>query len=517
MALLGINTGTMSNDGTGDPIRVAMGKINSNFKEIYETIGNGTSLSSYVSASGISSLSKNLTNNPVISVSGILNTGITTTEHLEVTNIKSSGIVTAVQFVGDGSQLSNVTSTKSGIDVLDDNVRRGVARELNFGERIITTGPDQVGRVTIAVDSYVPSSGISSYATNSGTSIISGYANSCGVSSSLKFSNVSVGASSDTLTIGIGSQQSIRLQSNGIVNSIRSSGILEIDSFGSGSNPAYINLSNQNVPLRIYKKNNSVSILVENDISTDIWYFTEYGAIEFPDGSEQFTAFTGYSETSGISTLSEGLIGNPNLNVGVITATKVFGDGSGLTGIIATGTGIEIKNNSVLVGVANTIDFSQNLSATVSSGIATITVSGIVPYSNVSGISTVSSGLTGIPNINVGVISATSVSVASSVTSKSLNVSNIRGKIQTIVNTDPVIDLSSNEFITGRIIRITSSQECDLILPPITQENFGLEIIFKNFGPNTINIKDYFSTVSLPLLPAETTYIFNDGQEWTEV
>jgi hypothetical protein len=149
MTRLGINTGSNPNDGQGDPLRVAMGKINNNFVEIYNTFGDGVTLDS------IPDVAENLTGNPIINVSGILNVGVTTTEHLEVRNITSIGIVTAVQFVGDGSQLSNVTALPAGLEVLDNNIRKGIARELNFGDNITSTGPDGVGRVTIGVATVI--------------------------------------------------------------------------------------------------------------------------------------------------------------------------------------------------------------------------------------------------------------------------------------------------------------------------------------------------------------------------
>jgi hypothetical protein len=149
MTRLGINTGSNPNDGQGDPLRVAMGKINNNFVEIYNTFGDGVTLDS------IPDVAENLTGNPIINVSGILNVGVTTTEHLEVRNITSIGIVTAVQFVGDGSQLSNVTALPAGLEVLDNNIRKGIARELNFGDNITSTGPDGVGRVTIGVSTVI--------------------------------------------------------------------------------------------------------------------------------------------------------------------------------------------------------------------------------------------------------------------------------------------------------------------------------------------------------------------------
>ena len=39
-----INRGTTANDGTGDNIRTGAGKVNDNFNEIYNAIGDGTNL-----------------------------------------------------------------------------------------------------------------------------------------------------------------------------------------------------------------------------------------------------------------------------------------------------------------------------------------------------------------------------------------------------------------------------------------------------------------------------------------
>jgi hypothetical protein len=254
MSRLGINTGSNPNDGQGDPLRVAMGKINSNFLEIYNTVGDGFTLTSYASTAGISSLARNLTGSPRITVGGILNTGITTTEHIEVRNIKSTGIVTAVQFIGDGSQLTNVTAVAGGLEVLDDNVRKGVARELNFGENIISTGPDVVGRVTISVpnvaesSAYSETSGISSYADVAGfssestnsinagfadTSNVSNYSFSSGIST---YSDIS-GISTESLISGYADISGVSTVSFGFTGTPNIVvGIITADSYeGSGS------------------------------------------------------------------------------------------------------------------------------------------------------------------------------------------------------------------------------------------------------------------------------------------
>ena len=65
------------------------------------------------------------------------------------------------------------------------------------------------------------------------------------------------------------------------------------------------------------------------------------------------------------------------LNVtGVVTATQFSGDGSGLTGITAAGSGVVVQEEGSNVGTAATINFiGSNVTAAISSGIANVTVS----------------------------------------------------------------------------------------------------------------------------------------------
>ena len=72
---------------------------------------------------------------------------------------------------------------------------------------------------------------------------------------------------------------------------------------------------------------------------------------------------------------NKSITGTGNVNItGIITATNFIGDGSGLTGVVASGTGIVIKNSGSTVGTAGTIDFGANLSVSpASAGIVTIT------------------------------------------------------------------------------------------------------------------------------------------------
>ena len=148
-------------------------------------------------------------------------------------------------------------------------------------------------------------------------------------------------------------------------------------------------------------------------------------------------------QVTGVSTFTNGPVrigtgitltsGNANFT-GVVTATNFIGNGSGLTGIVASGTGIVIKNGGSLVGTASTIDFGTNLSVSpVSAGVVTVTASGgssgvttyasssgiatyatSSGYASTAGISTVAQNLTGSPNITVSSVNSSGVVTASS-------------------------------------------------------------------------------------------------------
>ena len=62
---------------------------------------------------------------------------------------------------------------------------------------------------------------------------------------------------------------------------------------------------------------------------------------------------------------------------GVITAAQFNGDGSGLTGVTAAGSGVVIQEEGSSVGTAATINFiGSNVTAAISGGVASVTVAG---------------------------------------------------------------------------------------------------------------------------------------------
>jgi hypothetical protein len=64
--------------------------------------------------------------------------------------IDVTGVVTATQFVGDGSGLTGVVGSGSGVIIEDDGVLRGTAGTINFGSNIDVT-PLVGGEVTVSV------------------------------------------------------------------------------------------------------------------------------------------------------------------------------------------------------------------------------------------------------------------------------------------------------------------------------------------------------------------------------
>jgi hypothetical protein len=86
--------------------------------------------------------------------------------------------------------------------------------------------------------------------------------------------------------------------------------------------------------------------------------------------AENFKVKKGLEVGTGITANSDGI------NVtGIITATQYRGDGSGLTGVVASGTGVIVKDEGSAVGTAGTFNFvGSGVAATLSAGTATVTI-----------------------------------------------------------------------------------------------------------------------------------------------
>ena len=102
-------------------------------------------------------------------------------------------------------------------------------------------------------------------------------------------------------------------------------------------------------------------------------------------------------------------IGLTSIPAGQLTGALPAIDGSALTGIVAGGSGVVIRDDGSPIGTATTIDFGANLSVSFASGIATITASGGGSGSQTLD-TTLGLGNTSSLGMSVGVVTATSFS-----------------------------------------------------------------------------------------------------------
>ena len=140
-----------------------------------------------------------------------------------------------------------------------------------------------------------------------------------------------------------------------------------------------------------------------------------------------FTGKLGIGTASPSSTQSLTVVGPSTFSqnvyvVGILTALKLYGDGSGLTNLTGVGGGVQLRNNGTIVGSVGTVDFTGYpiVSIGAASGIATVfikeqwsqTSAGINTLSNVGiGTTNPTSALTVIGTLKIG----TGVTISSGV------------------------------------------------------------------------------------------------------
>ncbi len=138
MAKLGISTGTIPDDGTGDSLLDGAIKINSNFSELYTLLGDGTTLTSgivtsivagsNITVSGstgqvtVNAASPKNWETTAAGIHTLSNVGIGTTNPTSKLTVTGSGlftgVVTATSFSGSGSNLTGiVTGITAGANI----------------------------------------------------------------------------------------------------------------------------------------------------------------------------------------------------------------------------------------------------------------------------------------------------------------------------------------------------------------------------------------------------------------
>ena len=258
MARQGIFTGCTPNEGLGDSLALGATKVNQNFTEIYTTFGDGTNLSANAGSAGTWTKAGN---------SGIYsskNVGIGTTDPTSALfvsgNVQLTGITTGT-FVGDGSGLTGVTATGSGVVIKDSGVLVGVAQSLNFDRNLDVTQAFG-GNVTIGAADTV------GFAFTSGFSTTSAYANVAGVSTT-------------SGTAGFANTATLAISANfatvaGIVTYASASGV---------------------------------------STNSGVAEYAKVAGVATYTGNTGFATMAGYAHTAGIATVAQNLTGTPSIVV----------------------------------------------------------------------------------------------------------------------------------------------------------------------------------------------------------
>ena len=364
MAKLGISTGTTPDDGTGTSLLIGAARINSNFDEIYDYFGTGTNLDfaggRFVETdAGIHTLgSVGIgTTNPTYSLTVKGNTEVTgltsfvnpndITDRLEVAYyaqptlrfLSGSAMAGTIEGQMGGLHLKSV-ATKA-IEINDNAAVFGSAT--NYYDVQLNKANNGSTKVGTNIQ-FLPSTGIVSATSFRGDgSLLTGIsasgtggkfvANATGIHT---LSSVGIGTTTATGAVNTGNTSVLNV---GVVTANNFYGTFR----GDGTNITGIGVTN-----------------IKND----------GGDVKLQ------------SNASGVSI------------TGIATATSFVGDGSGLTGIVGSGSGIVIKDSGSAVGTAGTINFADSLSVSAISGAAvTVTFDGQTNYwvKNATGIHTLGS------------------------------------------------------------------------------------------------------------------------------
>jgi hypothetical protein len=297
---------------------------------------------SYASTSGIATVAQGLTGTPNITV----------------------GIVTATSFVKSGGTSSQFLKADGSIDTNTYLTSYTETDTLNSvtGRGNSTTNGISVGILTATSGNFsgiVTSSGANISGVVTATSFSGSGSNLTGIVTSIVAgSNITISGSTGQVTINAAGGSSSQWVTT-------SAGIHTLSKVGIGTTNPTENLS---VLGKIQINQNSTSdnrlIFRGQPGSSYRWNIDNYGS------SNEFRIFREDDATS-----ANGFAPFSISTTGTLTATKFSGDGSLLTGITATGSGVVVQNQGSTVGTATTLNFSTNLTASFASGTATISLS----------------------------------------------------------------------------------------------------------------------------------------------
>jgi|TARA_B100000085_G_scaffold166199_1_gene151179 microcystin-dependent protein len=383
MARQGINTGSAPNDGTGDNLRKAGGKINDNFIELYAlSFGNGSTLSRGtwdLTSAGINTLSSVGigTTNP----QGTLQVGTA------ITMDGTSGIITAISFSGDGSSLTGLTGASAATYGDASNVAQIVV--------------DSNGRITGISEVSISGGGGGS----GGSSKWADYDTSTGISTTKK-----VKIENDLEVTGVTTTTTLAVSGVATAASAVIAGIITANSTGIDVGAGIITATSF-----VGSGEGITGIAATDNIVTGTAAtFTNNVNISGVTTVGVLTAYTSVTVGTAITAdAASGIITATGVNVtGVVTATSFLGNVTGnATGLSGT-PDINVRNITGVAATFTGVLTYEDVTNVDSLGIVTARGGFEIGASGVGGT------ITAVGNAEfAGIVTATNVSVAQSVTS----------------------------------------------------------------------------------------------------
>ena len=393
--------------------------------------------------------------------------------------INITGVVTATNFIGDGSGLTGITASGSGVIIRDNNSLIGTASTINFGDNL-SVSPIVAGVVTVtATNTQLSTEEVQDivggmFSGNTETNITATYQDADGTIDLVVDSGVTVANQADNrLITATGTTDALNAESgltyNGSTLALTGgqtiSGDLDVDGHTEldnvnvagvvtattfkGAVQATSGTFSSNVDITGdldvdgHTDLDNVSVAGVTTFSDDVEFKTGGTTIALLDSSQSRLEFqdnmaisfgnqpdveiaysngndfsivgqfngsgdlvTGFRNNSGnilktfnavrssgsaelyfsnskkLETTTKGIQVGTGVTIetngqatytGIVTAFKFIGDGSGLTGVSGSGSGIAVKNSGSVVGTAGTIDFGNGLDVTaISAGIVTV-------------------------------------------------------------------------------------------------------------------------------------------------
>ena len=293
------------------------------------------------------------------------------------------GVITASQFVGDGSGLTGVVAQGTGIVIQEEGSSVGTAGTINFvGTGVTATLANGIASVEITSSGTFNGGTVSGSTTFQDDVIIAGAGKS-----------IQIGPSNDQLTLTndtggsgtishnnrlfVGAQTGIEFYNLGLSEPLATFTV-------NGGVELFYDYSSDNTP-KI--KTTSTGVEVNGNVIANSAVVGSGITINSSGANITGVVTATRFESTSAGTPTIDSPNNLNINAvtvaistdltvgGNVTASQFVGDGSGLTGVVAQGTGIVIQEEGSSVGTAGTINFiGAGVTATLANGIASVEI-----------------------------------------------------------------------------------------------------------------------------------------------